>query len=191
MTKKLHEIAILTSGVYAKPDYSPDTLYLQSVHFDEFGQLDPLVKPQLNGDGKTAKHLLQEGDILFVAKGTNNMGVVYQTRFGKAVASSSFIVVRITQQSRGVIRPEYLAWFLSNTPAIRDFHRKQLGTTIPSISIKKLSEIEVQVPPLTKQQLITGIQQLRNKQKELTLQLETARESQIQQLLINALTQSL
>ena len=187
MNKKLHEIAILTSGVYAKPDYSPDTLYLQSVHFDEYGQLDSLLKPQLNSDGKTAKHLLQEGDILFAAKGTNNFGVVYQTCFGKAVASSSFIVVRINQQSRNIILPQYLAWFLSNTPAIRDFHRKQLGTTIPSISIKKLSEIEVQIPLIEKQHLINNIQQLRNKQKDLTLQLEEARESQIQQLLINAL----
>ena len=64
MNKKLYEIAILTSGIYAKPDYSPDTLYLQSVHFDEFGHFDPLLKPQLNADGKTAKHILQEGDIL-------------------------------------------------------------------------------------------------------------------------------
>ena len=187
MNKKLHEIANLTSGVYAKPDYSPDTLYLQSVHFDEFGKLDPLLKPQLNIDGKTAKHLLQDGEILFAAKGINNFGVVYQTELGKAVASSSFIVVRIKQESQDVILPEYLAWFLSNTSAIRDFHRKQLGTTIPSISIKKLSEIEVQIPAIEKQHLITNIQQSRNKQKNLTLQLEVARESQIQQLLINAL----
>jgi len=187
MNKKLHEIAILTSGVYAKPDYSPDTLYLQSVHFDEFGQLDPLLKPQLNVDGKTAKHILEEGDILFAAKGTNSFGVVYQEAYGKAVASSSFIVVRIRQEINGEILPAYLAWFLSNTPAIRNFHRKQLGTTIPSISIKKLSEIEVQVPPIEKQHLITSIQQLRNKQKDLNMQLETAREIQIQQFLINAL----
>lgn len=189
MNKKLHEIAILTSGVYAKPDYSPDTLYLQSVHFDEFGQLDQLLKPQLNVNGKTAKHILQEGDILFAAKGTNNFGVVYQEAYGKAVASSSFIVVRIKQETQGEILPSYLAWFLSNTPAIRDFHRKQLGTTIPSISIKKLSDIEVQIPAIQKQQLITNIQQLRNKQKDLTQQLEEARESQIQQLLINALNE--
>ena len=187
MNKKLQEIAILTSGVYAKPDYSPDTLYLQSVHFDEFGQLDPLLKPQLNIDGKAVKHILHEGDILFAAKGTNNFGVVYQERYGKAVASSSFIVVRIKQEAQDYILPNYLAWFLSNTPAIRDFHRKQLGTTIPSISIKKLFEIEVQLPAIEKQQLITNIQQLRNKQKDLTLQLEEARKSQIQQLLINAL----
>lgn len=83
----------------------------------------------------------------------------------------------------------YLAWFLSNTPEVRDFHRKQLGTTIPSISIKKLSEIEVQIPAIEKQQLITNIQQLRNKQKDLTQQLEIAGESQIQQLLINALNE--
>lgn len=187
MNKNLHEIAILTSGIYAKPDYAPDTLYLQSVHFDEYKQLDPLLKPQLNVDGKTAKHLLQDGDILFAAKGTNNFGVVYQAGYGKAVASSSFIVVRIKQDSIGTILPEYLAWFLTHTPKIAEFHKKQLGTTVPSISIKELKEIEVALPKVEKQRNIVKIQQLRNRQKDLTRQLEIARESQIQQLLINAL----
>lgn len=187
MNINLQEIANLTSGIYAKPGYAPDTLYLQSVHFDEFGQLDRLLKPQLKVDGKTTKHILQEGDILFAAKGTNNFGVVYKEVYGKAVASSSFIVVRIQQEVQSRILPAYLAWFLSNTPAIRDFHRKQLGTTIPSISIKKLSEILIQIPPIEKQKLIVNIQELRNKQKDLARQLEVAREGQIQQLLINAL----
>lgn len=187
MIEKLNKIANLTSGIYAKPDISPDTLYLQAVHFDKFGQLDRLLRPQLNTNGKTEKHLLKNGDILFAAKGTNNFGIVYQASYGKAVASSSFIVVRINQDTQETILPEYLAWFLSNTPGIRAFHQKQLGTTIPSISIKKLAEIEVQIPTIEKQHLIANIQQLRNKQKGLSLKLESARESQIQQLLINAL----
>ncbi len=189
MIRKLQDIVTLTSGIYAKADYSPDTLYLQSVHFDEFQKLDPLLEPQLKIEGKSAKHLLQNGDILFAAKGIHNFGVVFQQNYGKAVASSSFIVLRLKNEAKSIINPDYLAWFLSNTPDIRDFHRKQLGTTIPSISIKTLSQIEVQIPTIQKQQLIYKIQQLRNKQRDLTLKLETARENQIQQLLINAINQ--
>lgn len=185
MNKKLKEIATLTSGVYAKPDYSPDTLYLQAVHFSEFGVLDKLLKPQLKNEGKLANHLLKEGDVLFAAKDINNFGVVYHSKDGQAVASSSLIVIRIKLQHE--ITPEFLAWFLSNTPEISAFHRKQLGTTIPSISIKMLADIDVKIPSLEKQQLIIKIQQLRNKQRELAQQLETARENQVQQLLINAL----
>src|SRR5688572_21954039 len=92
----LENIAKLQSGLYAQTDVQADTLYLQGVHFDEFGQFNDDVKPQLKLDSKTERHLLQDGDILFAAKGLNNFAVVY-TEFeikGKAVASSSFIIVR-------------------------------------------------------------------------------------------------
>jgi len=189
MIKKLREIANLSSGIYAKPDYSPDTLYLQAVHFDEFGKLDVLLQPQLSSEGKAGKHLLQEGDVLFAAKGTNNFGVVYWSDYGMAVASSSFIVIRINAKNQDYVTSEYLAWFLSNTPEIRAFHRKQLGTTIPSISIKMLSEVDVKVPSMARQKQINHIQELRNKQKDLSIQLEAARESQTKQMLINAINQ--
>ena len=188
MIKRLDDIATLSSGIYAKPDYSPDTLYLQSVHFDEFQKLTPVLEPQLKIEGKSAKHLLQDGDILFAAKGIHNFGVVYHASYGKAVASSSFVVIKLKKETKNMILPEYLAWFLTNTSDIRDFHRKQLGTTVPSISIKTLSEIEVKIPNIRKQHLITNIQQLRNKQKDLTQKLELARDTQIQQLLNNTLT---
>ena len=187
MVSRLRNIAKLTSGIYKKPDLIPDALYLQATHFDQYGSLDPLVEPQVSSNGKIQKHLLQDEDILFAAKGLNNFGVVYQPDLGAAVASSSFIVIRIQPEYKQLIIPEYLAWFLGHSPEIKKYHQRQLGTTVPSISLKKLGEVRINVPAIEKQEMIVKVQQLRNKQKELALELEEARENQIKQLLINAI----
>ncbi len=189
MIQTLNNISNLSSGIYAKPDTSPDTKYLQAVHFNEYGQLDDRIKSQLNSDGKAGKHLLHDEDILFAAKGTNNFGVVYRSEYGKSVASSSFIVIRIKPEFRSILLPEYLTWFLSTCPEMTTFHSRQHGTTVSSISIKMLADININIPSVEKQQLIIKIQELRNRQRSLTLELETARSTQIQQLLIRASNQ--
>lgn len=188
MKTVLQNIAKLQSGLYAQPDIQADTLYLQGVHFDRFGEFDRDVKPQLKGDAKIERHLLQEGDILFAAKGLNNFAAVYDAEIGKAVASSSFIVVRLNESARKIV-PHYLAWYLTNTSGVILFHDKQLGTTIPSISIKKLSYLEVEVPSLEKQQSIVQIQKLRNLEKQITQQLEMQKDLLVKQTLLSAAKQ--
>ena len=185
MRKHLSDIAELQSGLFAKPDIHPDTLYLQGIHFNQFGEFDPEVKPFLKAEQKNPKHLLQEGDVLFAAKGINNFAVVYNRHLGKAVASSSFIVIRLIDDT---VTPEYLAWFLSNDPNVKSFH-KQLGTTIPSISIEKLSTLEIEIPTLETQQDIVHVQFLRNREKQILIDLETHKDTLIKHHLLTAAKQ--
>ncbi len=84
-----------------------DTLYLQTNYFDEDLCFNQSVKPYLQLTDKHSRHLLQEGDLLFAAKGFNNFAVEYRSSIGQAVAASSFIVIRLTVDN---ILPEYLAW---------------------------------------------------------------------------------
>jgi restriction endonuclease S subunit len=183
----LENIAKLQSGLYTQPDIQADTLYLQAVHFDQYGEFNPEVKPQLKRNGKIEKHLLQPADVLFAAKGLNNFAVVYEPEWGPAVASSSFIILRLNVDQHWIL-PHYLAWYLTNHPHVQMFH-KQLGTTIPSISIEKLSKLEVVFPAPGQQQRIVHIQQLRNHEKQLVFQLQQQKDYLIKQTLLNAATQ--
>lgn len=189
MKTHLENIAKLQSGLYTQPDIQADTLYLQGVHFDQFGEFNPEVKPQLKLNGKIERHLLHHNDILFAAKGLNNFGVVYHTGLGNAVASSSFIIVRLQENYRHQILPKYLAWYLTHTPGVKLFHKKQLGTTIPSISIEKLSKLEVDVPSVDQQRRIVEVQKLRNREKQLIKQLEIQKDLLIKHQLLNATIQ--
>lgn len=187
MIQKLSHIVHFQSGVYEKTAPDADTLYLQALHFSSNGSLSKTVAPQLRLNNKLQKHLLQDYDLLFAAKGLNNFAVVYHSSMGKAVASSSFIVFRLPAASRKIISPDYLAWFISHDKKIRLLHDQQLGTTIPSINMKQLAGLEIDIPAMEIQQKIVKVQRLREQEQAITQQLETYKDKKIQLLLSKAL----
>lgn len=186
MKLQLSDIAKFQSGVYEKPDINADTLYLQAIHFNHSGQFDESVTPQLKLNNKLEKHLLNQGDLLFAAKGLNNFAVVYQEKIGKAVASSSFIVMKIEQKRQHMIHLDYLAWFITHHKQIKLMHQQQLGTTIPSISMRQLAELEINIPPIDVQKKIVAIHHLREKEKEINYLIEEWKDHKIQLLLSTA-----
>ena len=181
---QLKNIANLTTGIYAKPDIVADTLYLQATDFLKSGELNQVVRPQVKLSNKYEKHLLRNSDVLFAAKGFNNFGVVYDQSIGAAVASSSFIIIRIMDKYKKTIAPEYLNWFMNYSKQIEGFHKQKAVSTVPSISISQLSELEIYIPDMATQKLIVSIQQLRNKEKEIALELENLKDQLIQELLL-------
>lgn len=184
MKTTLKHIASIQTGVFAKPVQKGEIVYLQSKHFDENGELAETLYPDLNADGKIDKHLLIKGDVLFASKGTKNFAAWYENDNLPAVASTSFFVIRLQDPT---ILPGYLTWFLNhpNTQTfLKGFAR---GTSIASISKAVLSELEIPIPTIQKQELILRIFKLRNKEKNLKKQIEILGEKEIQHLLINAI----
>lgn len=172
--------------MYAQPDILADTLYLQGNHFTTSGDLAASVKPQIKLSDKHRRHLLQNDDLLFAAKGLNNFAVVYHNSIGQAVASSSFIIIRLENQYRQLVLPEYLAWYINNSKQIDIFHKAKATTTIPSISISQLSQLEINIPEISTQELILNIQRLRSKENEIITQLEFLKDLLTKALLLNA-----
>lgn len=189
MEQKLRNIANLLSGVYLTTDVQPDTYYLQGNHFMDSGQFDTTVKPQILLTDKTRKYLLQNDDILFAAKGLNNFAVVYKNEMGKAVASSSFIIIRINNGFSQKLSPQYLAWYLSNNKELISF-RQQTGTTISSISIKLLLDLEIRIPEIEKQELILNIQHLYDQEMKIMKQIMTLKNRFIKDKLLNEINQN-
>jgi restriction endonuclease S subunit len=62
-----------------------------------------------------------------------------------------------------------------------------IGTSIPSISKQVLENLEIAVPSIETQKAILQITKLRNREKSLKQKIETLREKQIQQQIINAI----
>ena len=188
MKLNLSDIASLASGLYLKPGISANAMYLQTVSFNEFGKLDNKMKPTVNVEGRAEKHLLQEGDVLFAAKGTHDLACVYHSEYGLAVASSTFIVLRIKPDFKSVILPEYLAWYLSVAPEFGRNSQKQLGTTVSSVSIKKLSKLAVKIPKIEKQHLIIRVKKLHQQETEIMRSLEHLRNEMVQHMLLKSMT---
>ena len=184
METTLKHITSIQTGVFAKPIQKGEIVYLQSKHFDESGELTEVLYPDLKKDSNIDRHLLKKGDVLFAAKGTKNFAAWYESDEIPAVASTSFFVIRL--QDKNVLSG-YLTWFLNHPSTQQLLKAYARGTSIASISKAVLSELKIPIPDIRKQQSILDIYKLRNKEKKLKQQIETLREKEIQQLLINAI----
>jgi len=184
LKKRIKDITNIQTGLFAKAAGIGDLVYLQSKHFDESGQLHSVLYPDLLAEGISEKHLLKEGDVLFAAKGTKNFAAVFENHNEPSVASTSFFVIRPTGHK---VLPEFLAWFLNSHSAQTLLKGQAIGTSIPSISKQVLENLEIPVPEIKTQKAIVEISKLRNKEKSLKQKIETLREIQIQQQIINAI----
>lgn len=187
MTTTLQEIASIHTGIFAKPVFSAEIVYIQAKHFDGKGNLISPLHPDLNQEDISENHLLKHGDILFAAKGTKNFAACYENKNQSAVASTSFFVIRIQGNFRDIILPEYLRWYLNNPNSLKFLKGRAIGSSMVSISKTVMEELEITIPDLQTQKSILNITLLRSKEKFLNNKIETLKEKQIQQQIINAI----
>lgn len=184
MKTELKNIASIQTGFFAKPAPDGEVAYMQAKYFDEDGELAAKLYPDLSFNGKVEKHLLKEGDVLFAAKGSKNFAALYENYGVPAVASTSFFVIRLGDS---VVLPGYLTWFLNHPDTQLLLKGQARGSSIASISKAVLSELEIPMPGIQKQELIVNIFKLRNKEKALKKQIENLQEKKIQNLLVKSI----
>jgi restriction endonuclease S subunit len=184
MTTLIKEIANLRSGVFAKPTGQGEALYLQVSHFDINGRFDARVKPNLEITPKLQKELLTRTDVLFASKGSRNFALIYDDGISPAIASTTFIVLKINPTFQRQVLPEYVAWFMNQPQTQKHIKSLAKGTFIPSITMKSLGDLAIDIPDLETQQLILTISTLRNEEKRLYAEIDALREQLIQGKLI-------
>ena len=177
---------MLQAGIFAKPDKEATVYYLQVKHFDEEGMLNQMLHPEVKLDSKVERFLLRDGDILFAAKGAKNFAVVYYQQYGMAVASQSFLVIRLANKYRHQVMPEYLAWFINNPKTLGYLKSAAKGTKIQAITTDVLKELAIVFPSLEKQKVILKIHELRTKEISLRVQIGALRENLLQHQLLQA-----
>ncbi len=187
MKNTLQHIASVQSGIYVKPDSFGEIVYLQANHFNEGGQLNSSLIPNLKKTNQTERHLLQHGDILFAAKGTKNFAAIYEERNGLCVASSIFMVIRINSDFKKKISSEFLAWTINSPSTQLWLKNNAIGSALQSISKVTLLEMEVAVPTIEKQNAILKINSLRKQERIIQKQLSDLKEQYIQQHLLISL----
>ena len=160
---KLHNIATIQTGVFAKTSPNPNALYLQQSDFDGNGELRNTAQPTIVAD--SPRHLLAVGDLLLASKGNNNICVIVPEIEQKCVASPSFLVIRLHDKS--AILPEFVAWYL-NLPTVQNTLAAQArGTSIMSISKATLGELEIPIPPIERQKKYIELSKLQKREQEL------------------------
>lgn len=99
---------------------------------------------------------LQDGDVLFSARGLSNFAVVCnETPMDKpAVASQHFFLVRLSTDE---VLPDFIAWQINQKPIQSKLSIISDGGTQKAIPLKELKDITVVVPPLEYQRQVVAL----------------------------------
>lgn len=194
LKKALKHIASIQSGVFSTTVSQGEIVYLQARHFTEDGKLENrLLRPDIKSENVSSQYYLITGDVLFAAKGSKNFASLHSDLIdnaGKkqtAVASTTFFVIRLFENSKHIVLPEYLAWFINQPHSLAILKAKAIGTAIVSISKVALQDLEISIPDLQTQKALLEIARLRDKEKQLNIQIANLREKQIQSQILNVL----
>ncbi|MGI8892846.1 MAG: restriction endonuclease subunit S [Bacteroidia bacterium] len=173
MLSSISDIATIQTGIFPKTVQKGDAILLQVKHFNALGQVSSFLQPEVLWSKNYHKHLLNPGDIIFAAKGSNNFAAVVDYNNTLCVASTSFLVLKLKDKR---IYPPYISWYLNNPDTLGSIKAMSRGTKIPSISKKDLAEIKIPIPNLETQKKIVELFNLRIKEKQLKLQIEKLRD---------------
>lgn len=179
MVDKIVDIVHIKSGVFAKSGTNPDLFYIQSTDFDKQLSWNKTLNPILTNSPKFKSHLLEVGDVLFVAKGRNFFAVTYDGTYAPAVASTTFLVLRVKSK---IVLPNYLVWFLNHPKTQTLLWSFAKGSAIPSISKTILEQIEIPIPTISKQNAILELHKLQLQEKKIHKQIGKLRQEYINEL---------
>ncbi|MDM8557234.1 N-6 DNA methylase [Candidatus Parabeggiatoa sp. HSG14] len=124
----------------------------------------------LNNDFQTAnkiegKYILEEGDFLFARSG-NTVGktFLYENKYGKAIYAGYLIRFKIDKNR---LLPTFLKLITKSNVYKKWIIDTQTGSSQPNINGQMYSNLEIPVPPLSKQkQLVSAIEKLETKINE-------------------------
>lgn len=183
--KPLAELADIRTGyVRGRVDPVPDGRYgvvqsgdvdgVEGIPFGSLKRTDDL--------DPSYRHLLHEGDIVFVPRGENHHAALVDETVQDLVATSQLYIIRT---HKGVA-PAFLTWYLNHERAQSFFDTFARGSTVRSINQKILGELSVPLPPLDRQHAIARVARLVRRELELTRELLQKRETLIQTRLLDA-----
>ena len=169
-------------GIRAHPDGSH--FLLQARDFNNLHQVDWSNLTRFTPTGSTTKSEIQQGDVLFLAKGQENFPCPVTRSVNHVLAANSFYILR---PNKATILPDYLAWWINQKPAQEYIQLNRSGSSLPFLSVSALSNLEVPIPNIGIQRKIGALELLRKREVDL-LSLYLAKKSElIQTVCLNAI----
>ncbi len=165
MKEKIKKIAEVSCGPFIREIPQGKFYYLQIRDFDKENNKFLLSQPTIDIKDCPKHHLLNNGDIIFAARGIYNFSVVYKQGNNIALASSAFLVIRI--KDKELVNPDYLCWYLNRDKSKAALQARAYGSAIPSISKKEVEDFEIEFPSLDIQNAIVEIDKLQQREKKI------------------------
>lgn len=188
---KLYEIADIRLGHpfrgTIKPDEKGDVQVIQVRDTEETGEINTsrLIKTILQT--KKQPDWLQNGDVLFVAKGARHHSVLVENISERTVCSPHFFMMRLKPEFKNTILPAFLCWQLNQQPAQRYFKATAEGSMYLSIRRKVLENVPIKVLELEKQRQLIALHQCGVQEQKTLQKLIENRQQQLEAIALQEL----
>jgi len=180
MNKERVGLTALITGIYAgfsfrnkiKDDPEGDVSVIQMRDLGEnYSSISTGLTRIVSGK-ISSRTYLKSGDVLVVAKGSNNFAIMYDLDLPKAIASSAFFVLRPDHDK---VIPAYLAWYINQPPVQQFLKGNMAGTYVPNINKSTMEAIIIALPSRSIQEKIVEVDRLRKKEQALVNQITEKR----------------
>lgn len=122
---------------------------------------------RINWQGAKVVATVQPGEILLPARGEYYRASILLGD-EPVIATSQLYVLRLTSKE---ITPEFLNWYLNQSPAQHYFQTHRSGTSMPMLNKQSLGALPIAVPTLATQEKIVSVQRCWEQEQQLTKQL--------------------
>jgi len=117
--------------------------------------------------------LLKKDDIVFMSRGARNYSVIINDIPDHTIAAACFFIIRFNEK---VVLPDYLYWYLNQSPVEEYLHRNSgRGVHMPIVRRQVLENIEVPVPAMETQHKIVKLAMLAKEEQNLYVTLAKKR----------------
>ena len=183
----LKKIAQLSMGTNFRPHHeAPGSNGLCVVQMKDLDntsvKIDTLEKLALKPPRNVT--FLKPGDIIFRSRGRTTTAVIVPRNIGKAVLSAPLFLIRVKDKSS--VLPEYLCWYINQTPAQRFLYQRTEGSALKMINLKHLGDLEIPVPAVDVQSQIEKIVAMQTKETVLLEEIKRKREKYVEKILMQA-----
>jgi restriction endonuclease S subunit len=171
-------ISSLNEGKEGDPKYS--LIQLKDVNDDGFIEKD---LGEVFISKLPLSQVLRKNEILLKAKSSNNTAAIID-KDGPYIATSHFLILSVINKK---ITPSYLWWYLNQRIAQRYFNKMASGGMMPIIKKGDLDDLEVIVPPESKQEKIVEAYKLWIREKDLLKEKIELKEKYIKEYLLESI----
>ncbi|MEW6711977.1 MAG: restriction endonuclease subunit S [Candidatus Riflebacteria bacterium] len=188
MKIKLKKMADAQTGYSFRVRIEPDSngslavIQMKDLRADNTVDLSSLTRvdlPELK-----SHHLVEPGDLIFRSRGLETSAAMLSENPGQAIVSAPLLRIRVKKAAK--ILPEYLNWYLSQSPAQAYFNSYAIGTAQKIINKEVLEELEIFVPTLRMQKKIVELAALAESEQKLTEKISEKRKQYVSALLMQA-----
>jgi restriction endonuclease S subunit len=126
---------------------------------------------------KRQPRVLEDGSILFFARGSNTHAFSVNNSPEKAVCGPQFFVITIADTTK--ILPEFITWQINQKPSQNYLKNHSYGSAMKNISRSTLEGVRIFLPNIEEQQTIVNFWKAAQKERKLMTQLIDNREKQL------------